>query len=318
MAVRCRSLWITSPWSSLDHPRDTTLRLMTEAQELGWDNLWCDPSTICISEGRLSIGAAPLVQVIDRSIDGFVFGENRAHTLTCLDNVMVRMDPPIDIGYLQTLQVLELGRSLESRKSTVFTNPLEALMASNSKLEPLRIRGAEPPTLVARDWDCLKEFGVLHQRTIVKPLNSCNCDGIQRLDWSTSSGVEHARYVIQLLSNRFAVAVLLQKDLTPSQADEVRLWMLDGDVLAAATKTFKGDFRKMSGLRAATLETSHVKTIAVLRQHLRARRIRLAAVDIIGPAIIDVNFASPGLLVELEELIDTNLARDVIQALAPD
>jgi len=290
---------------------------MTEAQVKGWNNLWCDASGISIKEGHLSISAARLDRVFERAIDGFVFEEHRAYKLGHFDTVMVRIDPPADITYIQALQLLEVGRSIEPRQDVAFTNPLDALIASTSKLEPLRLPGTYPPTVVARDWDSLAEFGLRFRRTILKPLNSCNSDGVQRLDWSTPSGEEHARHVIERLSDQFTRAVQLQHDLEPSAVDEIRLWMLDGEVLASAARTFEGDARKLSSVRTTALSKLQCETIKVLSRHLLARGIRLAAVDMIGNVIIDMNFASPGLLVELEELTGTNLAGAVIQALAP-
>jgi glutathione synthase len=290
---------------------------MTEAQTVGWKNLWCDATGVRIANGSLQVSAVPLVRFCARSADGFVFGESETHTLGYFDQVMVRIDPPMNMGYIQAVQLLDVGRSVEPRKNVAFTNPLEALIASTSKLEALRLPGSHPPTLVARDWDSLAEFGLRFRRTILKPLNSCNSDGVQRLDWSTSSGKKHARHVIELLSDQFAIAVQLQHDLGPSAADEVRLWMLDGDVLASAARVFEGDARKISSLRTTALSKSQCETLAVLRRHLLVRGIRLAAVDMIGDAIIDMNFASPGLLVELEEFTGTNLAGEVIQALTP-
>src|SRR5262245_9548732 len=60
-------LWITSTWSSLDHPRDTTLRLMEEALAQRWANYWCDPARISIEYGELVVRGSPLLSVRERS-----------------------------------------------------------------------------------------------------------------------------------------------------------------------------------------------------------------------------------------------------------
>ena len=50
-------------------------------------------------------------------------------------------------------------------------------------------------------------------------------------------------------------------------------------------------------------------------RHLVARGIRLAAVDLIEGLVTDFNFTSPGLIPQMEGVLDENLARPIIKAL---
>jgi glutathione synthase/RimK-type ligase-like ATP-grasp enzyme len=49
---------------------------------------------------------------------------------------------------------------------------------------------------------------------------------------------------------------------------------------------------------------------------LARERIRLAAIDVIAAQVTDWNVTSPGLLPLMEDVLDRNLARPVVQALA--
>jgi glutathione synthase/RimK-type ligase-like ATP-grasp enzyme len=49
-----------------------------------------------------------------------------------------------------------------------------------------------------------------------------------------------------------------------------------------------------------------------IARHLKARRIRLAAIDLIENYVTDFNFTSPGLIPEMEALSGKNLAKSII------
>jgi hypothetical protein len=46
MIMKWRVLWVTDPWDTLDHPRDTPLRLAEECLALGVECHWCDFQSI--------------------------------------------------------------------------------------------------------------------------------------------------------------------------------------------------------------------------------------------------------------------------------
>lgn len=289
---------------------------MEEAAGERWANYWCDPGGISIDRGRLVIRAAPLQSIRERSSTGVCFGQAQDHHLEEFDTVHVRIDPPISLDYLQTLQLLDFGRSRQYRRRTNFINPLEALLGSTSKLEPLRVSDVSPATLISRDWSALCQFGRSHKRTVLKPVHSSQSAGVVHLDWQSASHRDRAREAIETLSNGLRAPVVLQEDLSGGN-NEIRVWLLDGARLAWAAKAFRDASSDAVELRNTVLTPRQLKALSSLRQHLRRRGIRLAAADMIGGVIVDLNYASPGMLLELEHLTGQNLAHQVIAALTP-
>jgi len=291
---------------------------MEAAHAERWTNHWCEPDGLSIDRGQLVIRAAAVRCVRERSATGVGFGRARTHSLDDFDTVHVRIDPPVTLDYLQTLQLLDFGRAGQSRHHTAFVNRLEALLGSTSKLEPLRIRHASPATLISREWRALSHFGQTRKRTVLKPVHSSQSAGVVHLEWHSTSSRDRAREAIERVSNGLRSPVVLQEDLSGRNRDELRVWLLDGGRLAWGVKTFDAAAPDRPALRHTPLLASQSTTLTALRRHLRRRGIRLAAVDMIGDAIIDLNYASPGMLPELEALTGENLARRIILALARD
>src|SRR4051794_2920955 len=107
-----RFLWITDPWDTLDHPRDTTLRLIEESLALGHESFICDVQSIrmeggtgkkypVVLEARQVSGVFP-----GRSKAAFRLGEIKTYAPHEFKSLQYRVDPPIDHAYIHPLQLL--------------------------------------------------------------------------------------------------------------------------------------------------------------------------------------------------------------------
>jgi glutathione synthase len=311
-------LWITDPWDTLDHPRETTLRLAQEALKMGVPNAWCDVRSI-----RWENGSVLNARVFEEIPDGMRaseirMGASRVAKPIEFRSLQYRTDPPVDLAYLHPLQILMSG--LPGSASARIVNPAPVLALSNEKLEASWLPKLMPPTLVSSQWEALERFGRKEGRVVLKPLHQAQSKGVELLDWSDSSAAVRVRQIIESATGGFRNPVLLQRYLEAIREGEQRLWFLDGRLLGFVRKLPKeGDFRVNldQGSRVATtkLTAGEKKAGAAIGKRLRALGIRLAAVDLIDGLITDFNFTSPGLIVQMEELLGENLARPIVKAL---
>jgi glutathione synthase len=309
-----RFLWITDPWETLDHERDTTLRLAHEALAQGHESYWCDVHSIRLESSEkgaeVVFEAAPISEgeITKRPFPAQFL---RPSEFTSLH---YRVDPPVDLSYLHPLQLLVLANA------PVVNSPL-ILMTHNEKLEGTFLKGLMPETVASSQWECLQRFGRQHQKTVLKPMHQAQSKGVQLLSWTTSAEIDASRDALSAASDGFQRPVVLQKYLAGIKDGEQRLWFLDGKLLACVKKMpLQGDFRvnidRGSPLRKTTLSASEKKTAARIGKYLRSQRVRLAAIDLIDGFVTDFNFTSPGLITMMEEVLRENLARPIIRALA--
>lgn len=312
-----RFLWITDPWNTLDHRLDTSLRLALEAQELGAENFWCDVRSIRWEEGRVSLDARKLeIRSPERAPEDFALGEPSPAEPRAFSSLQYRTDPPVDLAYLHPLQLLGLDAKARAR----IVNPPSVLMMMNEKLEGALLGDLMPPTVVSSRWEALESFGRKQGQTVLKPLHQAQSKGVKLLDWRDSDSRDLARREIEAASSGFCQPVLLQRYLPGIADGEVRLWFIDGRLLAFARKLpLKGDFRvdidRGSGLAPHRITTSERRIAARIGRLLRSSGTRLAAVDLIEGRVTDFNFTSPGLITQMERVLDTNLAGPIVKAL---
>jgi glutathione synthase len=308
-------LWITDPWSTLDHPLDTTLRLAQETLAQGHSSYWCDVRSIRAEGEKIRLDAAPIRAIgAKRRESDFKLGPLKSHAPTDFDQLHYRVDPPVDLAYLHPLQILLLG--LPGRASGRLVNPGAVLLAANEKIEagPLA-----PPSLASSEWEQLAKFGRAEKKTVLKPLHQAQSKGIELLDWLKDP--KRAHKLLAQATDEFTRPALLQRYLPGIAQGEQRLWFLDGQLLAFVRKLpLQGDFRvnldQGSRVTRTKLSKSEQATAARIGRQLRTRGIRLAAVDLIENQVTDFNFTSPGLIVQMEAVLGEDLAGPLVRALA--
>jgi len=313
-----KSLWVTDAWETLDHPRDTTLRLVQEALAAGEAACWCDPSGLRFESGRVlarchRVRSAPA----GREAPGWILDEPEDVELPGFDLVLYRTDPPVDRRYLEHLQLLACCTGAGGPE---LVNPAAALLRCTDKLGPLGLARAMPPTVVSSSWECLCAFGRTEGRTVLKPLGGAQSRGVRLLDWSTPAGREQARREIATASAGLARPVLLQRFLEEIHDGEKRLWFVDGELLAHVKKrpvegTFLVDMDKGAACLACELTLGEARLAGAIGEAFRSEGVRLAAVDVIAGQVTDWNLTSPGMLPIMERVLGRNLAAPVVRAL---
>ncbi len=318
--MKKRFLWITDPWHTLDHPKDTTLRLIEESTNLGFENYWCDVKSVRLEEGEAKLDAQRVISVSEgRSRDAFELEKASPFSPTYFHKILYRTDPPIDLAYLHPLQILDTA--LRGNKKSELINPPKILFFGNEKFEGLFLKKLFPPSVVSARWEDLARFGKTEKVTVCKPLYLAQSIGIQVLNWSTNADIEKAKSALSKLSHGFTQPVMLQRFYEKIRDGEQRLWFLNGKLIAAARKVPKQGEAIINMDQGAILEKTVLnraeKAAALaISKHLRKEKIRLAAVDLIDGFVTDFNFTSPGLLAPMEKLVGKNLSKTVILSLA--
>ncbi len=318
-------LWITDPWSTLDHPNDTTLRLAEAAIQLGVESHWCDFKSIRVCpDGAVRLDSHKLKFPALRSPTS----KSASFQIKAFDQIHYRVDPPVDLSYLHPLQMLRIAdQSYSKQRRPEFVNPLSLLMNASEKLEahllPKRWR---PAMVVSSQQTTLLEFGRAEKIVVLKPMHTAQSKGVTRLEFRTPAQIRKSLAALDAITFGFQQPVVLQRYLPGiRKTGEVRIWFADGVAVASVLKipspdTFRIDMDHGSTLASVRTAPPQFRRLVAnasqaIGRLLRKIGARLAAVDLIDGRVTDFNITSPGLLVGMEKTLETNLASRVVEIL---
>ena len=251
------------PIETINVGGDSSLHLMLAAQARG-HHLWhYDVGTLAFDEGRLTAWAAPVtVQRPETSTripgDHFTRGEYRKIDLARdIDVVLMRQDPPFDLGYITGTHLLErLGGQ------TLVVNDPAAVRNAPEKVMVLDYARFMPPTLVARRIEDVKEFQQRQFQNgfggdlVIKPLHGNGGKAVFRIPADGSN----LGALIEMFHNAWVEPFMVQPFLPDVALGDKRIVLVDGVFAGAINrKPGAGEFRSNLAVGGSAEATSTMR-----------------------------------------------------------
>lgn len=278
---------------------DTTFALMRAAQARGHRLLSFGQEAVFHQAGQAHARARE-VEVLEEQGHHFRVVAEHELPLAVLDVLWLRKDPPVDVAFLHTTQLVEATGG----RAPVFINSPGGLRTANEKLWALHFPELTPETLVSRSLEALRTF--IHAApngAVVKPVDGHGGEGVVLLrgdDRNTPS-------VLELLTARGEQWVVAQEYVPAAREGDKRILLLDGEPLGAILRVPReSDHRAnmaVGGQPVKTELTARDREIcAALAPALRREGLVFVGLDVIGTFLIEVNVTSPTGLAELARL----------------
>ena len=276
------------PMESIDIDGDSTFALMEEAQRRGhalWHYMVPD---MWLASGVLRARVRP-VSVRREHGAHFTLGEPEIVDLGGMDVVLMRQDPPFDMGYITATHLLE-----HIHPKTLVVNDPASVRNAPEKLLVMEFPDLMPPTLIAWDRRAIREFRAEHRDIIVKPLFGNGGLGIFRIKPDDEN-------LGALLDMYFAASrepLMVQRYEKAVRAGDKRIILIDGEALGAINRVpVEGDARSnmhAGGVARPTELTPRDREICErLAPVLKQRGLLFTGIDVIGDYLTEINVTSP-------------------------
>src|SRR5580765_1274131 len=145
---------------------DSTFALMLKAQDLGHKLYHYLAEDLTYHKGRLYAGSH---EVTVQPVSGNHFTLGEFHILDLgsdVDVVLMRQDPPFDLGYITATHLLE-----RIQGETLVVNDPAAVRDAPEKVWVLDFARFMPPTMVTRSLGAARKFLSEHGNIVLKPLH---------------------------------------------------------------------------------------------------------------------------------------------------
>ncbi|HZW89258.1 MAG TPA: glutathione synthase [Myxococcaceae bacterium] len=278
---------------------DTTFALMRSAQVRGHRLLSFGQEALFHAGGQVHARARE-VEVFEQQGHHFRVVAEREVPLGVLDVLWMRKDPPVDVAFLHSTQLVEATGG----RVPVYVNSPSGLRTANEKLWALHFPELTPETLVSRDLAQLRAFiDDAPDGAIVKPVDGYGGQGVVLL----RRGDRNAPSVLELLTARGRDWVVAQTYLPAAREGDKRILLLDGEPLGAINRipleTENRANMAVGGQPVKSELTRRDREIcARLAPTLRREGLVFVGIDVIGGFLIEVNVTSPTGLAELARL----------------
>ncbi|MFY0613465.1 MAG: glutathione synthase [Hyphomicrobiaceae bacterium] len=291
------------PIESIDVPGDSTLALLLAAQDRGHKIFYYTPSNLSLRDGRLLARGATLT-VRDEPGNHFDLSEPRVVDLSDLDVVLLRQDPPFDMGYITTTHLLE-----RIHPKTLVVNDPAHVRNAPEKIFVLDFRDLMPPTLVTRNLEDVKAFRDEFKDIIVKPLYGNGGAAVFRLQ----PGDNNLASLVELFQQGWREPFMVQEYRPEVRDGDKRIILVDGEVGGIINRVPAPDEARSNmhvGGRAEPVDlTDRDREIcAALGPELKRRGLIFTGIDVIGPYLTEINVTSPTGIREVKKFGGADIA----------
>lgn len=187
-----RHLFILDPPETFNSRNDTSTLLIEEARLRGHDVVTCNINELSVGDGRVVV---------------------RDHFVRDFDLVWVRKDPPIDMNYMQHLQLLAYERDYVK-----FVNDPLVTLRFLDKASIFNFPHLIPETIVTKSSDLVEQFLIGRGKIVVKPLNGFSGNDVRIYE---GGGIEIDEFV------------MVQEYLENVKDGDTRVHICDGDIIGA-------------------------------------------------------------------------------------
>ena len=286
------------PLPSLNIAGDSTFALMLSAQERGHELWYYDVRDLAWKDGRVLAWAAPAtVQHVVG--DHYNLSEYRTIDLgRDVEVVLMRQDPPFDIGYLTGTWLLE-----RIAGETLVVNDPRSVRDAPEKVFVLDFARFMPPTLVTRRLEDVRVFHAEHGEIVVKPLHGNAGKAVFRIG---RDGANMAA-LVELFGQVWPEPFMVQKFLPSVGEGDKRIVLVDGEVAGAINrKPGVGEFRSNLAAggyaEATTLSLREQEICDALGPELKRLGLIFVGIDVIGGQwLTEINVTSPTGIVAIDK-----------------
>ena len=291
------------PLEKINISGDSTFALMLSAQGRGHKLYHYLAEDLTFHDGRLYAGAHEVsVQAVAGS--HFNLGEFAILDLgRDVDVVLMRQDPPFDLGYITATHLLE-----RIQGETLVVNDPAGVRNAPEKIWVLDFARYMPPTMITRSLSAAREFLAQHGEIVLKPLHGNAGKAVFKI----SSDGANISALMELFNATYREPHVLQTFLPEVAEGDKRIVLVNGEFAGAINRRpAQGDIRSNLAAggtaEAADLTDMEREICEALGPELKRRGLLFVGIDVIGGRwLTEINVTSPTGIVAVDKFNGTD------------
>jgi glutathione synthase len=300
------------PLETINLAGDSTFAIMLSAQARGHQLYHYLAEDLTYQDGRLYAGAHG---VSVQAVAGDHFRRREFVILDLgkdVDVVLMRQDPPFDLGYITATHLLE-----RIQHETLVVNDPAAVRNAPEKIWVLNFAQYMPPTMVTRSIGAARHFLAEHGEIVLKPLHGFAGGSVFRI----GPDGRNLASLMELFNRAYREPHVVQKFLPEIVEGDKRIVLVEGEIAGAINRVpGEGEIRSnlaVGGKAAkAELTAREEEICAALAPELKKRGLLFVGLDVIGGKwLTEINVTSPTGIVAIDKFNGTDTAGLIWEAI---
>ena len=295
------------------HPqKDSTLAMMREANNRGWDIYTFDANDISHLNHQTQVNAKKISMKPSEDPWCEVLS-NEMISLEDLDVILMRKDPPFNMDYIYATYMLDHAK----KSGVLVVNDPQSIRDCNEKLFALNFANCIPKTLATSNIDEINQFIADQKTCVIKPLDGMGGNDIYKV----SHGETEIRKIVDRLTHHFSTPIMLQEFLEDIKHGDKRILLIDGEPInyalarIPAENDFRGNLAQGASGVAQELSERDRWLCQQISPTLKEKGLMFVGLDVIGDYVTEINVTSPTCIVEIDKAYDTNIAGVLFDAI---
>jgi glutathione synthase len=304
---------VMDPIESIKQYKDSTLAMLLAAQKRDWSLHYMLQKGLFVRDG-IATANMQSITVADDPRHWFDLGPVEERPLHELDVILMRVDPPYNMEYLYSCNILQLAADAGVR---VINRP-DSLRLINEKLFISWFSDFCPPTLVTAQSGRLRAFLEEHGDIVVKPLDGMGGQSIFRV----LRGDQNTSVIFETMTRGDRNTVMAQRYIPAIADGDKRVLLINGEPVpyALARVPAKGELR--GNLAAGGTGVGRELTVrdreicSAVGPVLQQMGVIFAGLDVIGDYLTEINVTSPTCIRELDKIYGIDIAGQLLDCIA--
>ncbi|CAI8234171.1 MAG: Glutathione synthetase [Marinobacterium sp. xm-d-530] len=303
---------VMDPIDDINYKKDSSLAMLWAAQQKGWELYYMEQSDLYSRDGDVRARMAPIR--VDMNPNKWF--EREAYqdlSLTELDVILMRKDPPFDNEFIYTTHLLAVAEAA----GVLIVNRTQSLRDFNEKLFATHFPQCCPPVLVSRSEERLKDFHAEHKDVIFKPLDGMGGSSIYRIkEDGLNLGV-----VIETLTKFGQETIMAQRYIPEIVEGDKRILMINGEPIDYALARIPSQGETRGNLAAGgrgegrPLSDRDRWIAAQVGPKLREAGLLFVGLDVIGDYLTEINVTSPTCIRELNDQFGLDIGMQLMECI---
>lgn len=294
---------------------DSTFALMLEAQERGHALFTFTPDKLSMRDGSVVAVMKPS-EVRDIVGDHVTLGAEERRDLADVDVVLMRQDPPFDMGYITATHILE-----RIHPKTLVVNDPAHVRNAPEKIFVTLFPDLMPPTLITRDKAEIEAFRAEFGDIVMKPLYGNGGAAVFKV------AVKDPNFgsLYDLFAATFKEPWVVQRFLPKITEGDKRIILIDGEAAGAinrvpAENDIRSNMVRGGAAKPTDLSPRELEICRTIGPSLREMGLIFVGIDVIDGNLTEINVTSPTGIRAIKRLGGPDLAVaiwDAIEAKLP-